>query len=248
MGFKIEIPPTLTGAGEQQLRQVYSYLYRLAENLNVALNAMEGSAQETAEAAAVAAVKRETASGNSYNELRALIVNTATVIQREMDVLETTLRSEYVAQSEFGEFQENIDTTIRATAEAVVLSFGYDAAIDAVDTALDDYILHTEGYIKQGFIDYDDEGLPIIGIAIGQNLSSASVTVDGESYEQLDGTQSCAFYTSDRVSFRINGQEVAYVSNSKLYIGDVEITGKVELGKKWQMSTTKGFAIKWIGG
>ena len=52
---------------------------------------------------------------------------------------------------------------------------------------------------------------------------------------------------ADRVSFRVNGTEVAYVSNRKLYIHDVEITGDVILGS-WHLSTGSGFALKWIGG
>ena len=42
MRLKIETPPAFIGTPEQQLRTVYSYLVRMAENLNVALGNMSG--------------------------------------------------------------------------------------------------------------------------------------------------------------------------------------------------------------
>lgn len=65
MKLKVETPPNLTGTAEQQLRQMHSYLFRMVEGLNVAL----GNLSETK--------PQESGSGNAYNELRALIGNTA---------------------------------------------------------------------------------------------------------------------------------------------------------------------------
>ena len=103
--------------------------------------------------------------------------------------------------------------------------------------------LMSTGFIRQGFIDYDEHGVPIIGVAIGQNLKSTTVTVDGQTVEQFDSAQSCAFYTSEKVSFRIGGNEVAYISNRKLYILDAEVTGS------WLMSHgSAGLTLRYIGG
>lgn len=65
MKHKVETPPKLQGSAEQQLRQMHSYLFRMAEGLNVVL----GNLSETK--------PQESGSGNAYNELRALIGNTA---------------------------------------------------------------------------------------------------------------------------------------------------------------------------
>ncbi len=249
---RIETPPRLQGDEAAQLGQVYSYLFRLSETLNLALQVVGTETADIAEKAASAAVQQSsTAQGASYTNLRSLILNTASVIRTEMDKLETTLHSETTAIShQFGTFQENIRSTITATAESVVQRYDYDAKLQALQdeaAGFSAYKVKTEGYIRSGFIDYDAQGVPILGIAIGQELSSTTVTVNGEELQQFDPHQSCAFYTAEKVSFRIQGQEVAYVSNRKLYIGDVEITGSVIFGD-WLLSTGNGIAMKWIGG
>lgn len=248
--MKIETPPILSGGTEAQLRQVYSYLFRLSEYLNLAL----GQLQSETKAAASVSVPQSAADGETaktYNELRALIVNTAELVRREMDTVETRLHGVYEAIStQWGSFRENVDTVITETAHDVVRQYNYDAVLETLQTqaaGFAQYRLQTEGFIRQGFVEYNQQGLPILGIAIGQNLTGNTVIIDGQEYEQFDSGQSCAFYTAEKVSFRINGQEVAYVSNRKLYIGDMEVTGHVVLNH-WMLTTHDGFAIKWVGG
>lgn len=249
MGMKIETPPVFTGA-DAGLQQVYAYLYRLSEHLNLALAELsETGRTESVQPVPTAAY----AQTQSANELRGLVVNTAAIIRKEMDALETALHGEYEAISEeWGSFAESIDTKITETAREVVREYDYDSRLNALQaqaTGFGAYQVRTEGCIRQGFVEYDDRGVPILGVAIGQNLSGNVVTVDGVDYEQFDKGQSCAFYTAEKVSFRINGQEVAYVSNRKLYIREAEITtGTVTLGGQWQLTTGKGFAVKWVGG
>jgi hypothetical protein len=254
--MRFETPPTLSGQPEQKIEQLTRYLFRMSEMLNVAMNDI-GNVQRVTPAADPSAIVMTTPGGVSmpseeYEELKALIINTASVAKKTADSLSAELHSQYTAISEdWGTFQENINNTIEATAEGVVQQFGYDAAIETLQedaAGFSEYVTKSEGYIRQGFIDKDANGVPIVGIAIGQTLKSTTVTIGDVEYQQLDASQSCAFYTADRVSFRVNGLEVAYVSNSKLYIRDVEITGNVNLAGKWQVSTTGGLTIKWIGG
>ena len=52
----------------------------------------------------------------------------------------------------------------------------------------------------------------------------------------------------EKVSFRIGGNEVAYVSNRRLYILDAEVTGSITLGD-WLLSHgAAGLTIRNIGG
>ena len=115
MAVQLDLPSAFTGEPDQQLRQVYSYLYQLSEQLTNALNTISAD-QFVAEDRNVltnlkdgelpaAADKTIKAQGST---LKALIVKTADNIQQKMDILEQTFRSDYVAQSEFGEFQEQI--------------------------------------------------------------------------------------------------------------------------------------------
>ena len=257
MDYRVETPPALRGEADQQLRDLSSYLFRLSEMLNVALNSLTAGSYNSATGtqptkSGSTAVQPDDAAVASYNELRGLINNTSIYVHSEIDRISTELERQYVAISDdWGTFQENISSSIEATAEGIVQSYGYDAEIQTLHeeaAGFSAYKISTEGYIRQGFIDYDENNIPIVGIAIGQGLTSSTVTVNGVEYQKIDSTASCAFYTASKVSFRINGQEVAYVSNRKLYIGDVEITGSVVLGGKWLIGTSNGLSIKWIGG
>lgn len=43
MGMRVETPPSLSGTPAQQLQQLYSYLFRFAERLNVILDSLSGT-------------------------------------------------------------------------------------------------------------------------------------------------------------------------------------------------------------
>jgi len=254
MAVKIETPPQLRGNPVDQLQQMYSFLFRLSENLNTALGQMENTvAKQTASVVSgTASGLRSGAKDDGYDDLRALIINTAGIVRKEMDVIERTLTGKYTAISdEWGEYQETIHTTITETAEATIMSLGYGASIKGIE----EYLKYTEGYIKQGFIEYDDAGKPIIGIAIGQKITQTGETwedEDGNTYDRLDSANACAFYTADKVSFRMNGQEMAFFSMGALSTGKIEVAESIVIGtedRAWQIrATANGLSIKWIGG
>lgn len=260
MSIKIETPPVLSGASEAQLKQVYGYLYRLSESLNVALSDLSSGGADTGyqlrngrsiNDGGNDGIIFDKELGDSYKALRSLIINTAQIIRSEMDVIEYNLNQSYEAISrDYGTFAENFEKNVIETAKETISTYGYDSQLSTLKeqaAGFSDYIIHTEGFIKEGFIDEDELGVPILGIAIGQGLTSVKVTKDGKEYEKFDGAQNCAFYTANKLSFRVNGQEVAYMSNSKLHIKDMDVSGKVTLGP-WELTTNNGFTIKWIGG
>lgn len=260
MSIKIETPPGLKGTTEQQLSQVYAFLFRLSESLNVALNTLTpenySSASQIASSGASssgqgAAILDDPKLTESYNELRALINNTATLVRSEMDEFKEEYSGKYIAVSDWGTYEEEILRQVSTTAEGVVESYDYSSILSPLNdqaAGFSQYKIDMEGYIRRGVF-LDKEGKPDVGIAIGKNLVvNGVIDVDGEKYEQFDEAQNCAFYTANKVSFRVNGIEAAYVSNSKLFIHNVEITGVVIFNGKWELTTNGPFKIKWIGG
>lgn len=246
MSAVIEKPPFLIGSDPQAL---YSYLYRMAEQLNVALGELEGGGVDGS-ARLPAAPHLPAIAQTAQDELKALIVNTAETLHREMDRLETVLRSDYAAVSnQWGVYKEQMHNTITATAEGIVQQYGFTADIESLEaqaSGFAQYRISTEGFIRQGFLERNAAGVPIIGIAIGQGLTGIETVVDGQRVLELDETQSCAFYTAERVSFRIGGREVAYLSNRRLYVADVQVTGGIWLGK-WLLDGSDGLMVKYIG-
>ena len=99
------MPAAPAGTLAQQVHQQYTYLFRLAQALNRAMEQVEG----TAGAQAVQAQRAKDSSREAREErarqaatLKSLIIKSADVVRQEMDRLATELKGSYVAQSDFG--------------------------------------------------------------------------------------------------------------------------------------------------
>lgn len=240
------LPPTLQGNQVQQLADVRRYLFRLVEQLNTSAEQL-GSAQAggNGSAAAISAAGGTAGGKTELNaaqeELKTLIIKTANTVRHEMDALTARLESEYVAQSEFGTFRETVANDITASA------MGLEQSFKTYSEIMDNYITTTNGYIRQGVVGY--EGLaPVIGIAIGQDIrvTGAKETVGGKEYEVIDTTQNMSVWTAKKLSFYVNGSEVAYFANDALYVTGIH-TGTVTF-PNWVVDDGNGLSFRWAGG
>ena len=238
-------PPALQGDERAQLTQVYRYLFRLSEQLNVGLSALEQRTEAVARPSG-GALSPEGTDGEQfwteadaqYNSLKSLIIKTANLVRAEMDQIVTNLGSEYVAVSEWGTYREEVSREIVDTAKYTMEHFEYgEEILDIPEMAasFDSYRIETTGYIKRGIIGFDDENYPILGIAIGQELRHKEVTVGGEVYEVFDESQNMATYAADKLSFWVNGVEVAYLSNSELVVTRIIVSDSIQLGS-WDIA------------
>ena len=114
--------------------------------------------------------------------------------------------------------------------------------LEDIKGLLDD-VAHTlvevNANIKSGLLYYDENEIPVYGLEIGQRNSINGVEVFNK----------FARFTSDRLSFYDqNDTEVAYVSDYKLYIRNVEITSSYKIGGYIDTVTADGGVItKWVG-
>ena len=94
--------------------------------------------------------------------------------------------------------------------------------------------------IRSGLLYYDDDAIPVYGLEIGQKN-----TIDGE-----EVFNKFARFTADRLSFYDqNDTEVAYVSDYKLYIRNVEITSSYKIGGFKDTVMANGDVVtRWVGG
>lgn len=101
-----------------------------------------------------------------------------------------------------------------------------------------DALLTANAYIKSGLLYYNDEELPVYGVEVGQTNS-----VNGE-----DVFKKYARFTADRLSFYDqNNDEVAYISDYKLFITSVEILYNL-IGGGFVIDFSRGFTLKYAGG
>lgn len=257
MSIFFNAPPALKSTDSaENLFSIRSYLMQLSDQLNIALGQLESTqeaqiAQAVAQATGAAQNGEQTTPSDEYTALKSLIIRTADIVHSEIDQVETRLESEYIAKSDWGTYEESIQADIKATAEGIVQSYNYDARLESLEedaVSFEQYRISTSGYIRQGIIGYND-GVPVIGIAIGQDIATTGVkeTVNGVEYDVFADGQNLATYTASKMSFYQNGVEVAYVSNAAMVITNANVTNKLTLGG-WEISKTNGLTIRWIGG
>ena len=107
-------------------------------------------------------------------------------------------------------------------------------------SGLENIMLGVTAYIRSGILYYTDGGTPVYGIEIGQEVEA-----DGENV-----FKKFSRFTSEKLSFYdSNDNEVAYISDKKLYIGQAEITISLQIGGFIDLVLPSGDVVtKWIGG
>lgn len=253
-GINISSPPRFVGEPEAQLGQMHTWLYQMVEQLNVAMSVVQ--AQESAAAAQqsqndgsdTGTVTTEDLN-NQRDQLKSLIIKTASVVRVELQREIKRMESSYLALSDFGEYREEISREIEDTASGTVESYAASIGLESYlkDSAdLKEWAAETNGYIRKGFIYRNEADVPVLGIAIGQNITTKAVTTDG--LEQLEvSNQNLGFFTSEGLEFYVNGQRVAFFRNDGMEINNATITGRLRIGN-WEIGHTNGLEIKWIGG
>ena len=229
------MPPAPNGSPQQMAVAQYVYLFQMAQQLNLALGQLESGGTGAASGGGTSTHQgtgRKESTG--YQELKSLIVKTA------------RLEGEYVAVSDFGTYVERLSAYLEANPEALTQYYSFcsdlQANTDAVSAAFGQYKTETEGYIRTGIVGYNGS-IPIYGVAVGQGLTVTDV--DGETV--VDQNNFRATFTAQRLSFWQDANEVAYVSNNRLYITNITVLEGVTLGQ-WQITTASGLAFRWIGG
>ena len=225
----------LPGRGQD----LYSYLYQLVERLNTGFSDAEVALERATQGTGANVVNKATEErlGATYNDLKALIIKSADEVEVTLENAFTyQMKNGYVAKSEYGTYQQQVQTLINATGQAIEAVYDYAERIDQDGKNL-------RGYIRQGVIEIDGE--PQIGIAIGKDLSSH--TYGGVEY--LDTDKYFAFYTANKLGFWVNGQEVAYFANNELHVNAIRIETSLTINDKWKLSNndTLGFTLQWIG-
>lgn len=244
------MPACPTGTLQQQVMQQYSYLFQMAQQLNLALEQLEqaggGVRPAYASAAGAAGSTKQTEADQQYQKLRTMIVKTADQVRRTAEELTARLEEEYVAVSDFGSYVAALSAYLEANPEAVTQYYSFfsdlKADVAAVDAAFQHYKVDTEGYIRTGIVYYDG-AMPVYGVAVGQDLTCREV--DGEQLVEQNNFR--AVFTATRLSFWQDATEVAYVSNNRLYITNITVLGGIAIGA-WSVAAESGLTFRWIGG
>ncbi len=226
---------------EQQLVQTRRYLHTLVDQLNIALQSV-GSGRAVTEPAAksttVSNAAKEEQATSVFNEIKALIIKSADIVNAYYDQINARLEGVYVAESDFGSFAQQTTQDIRANSTSLQQLYENIQTIVTDIDNLEHSKIEANAYINSGLLDYDDSGVPVYGLEIGQRN-----TIDG-----VEVFNKYARFTSDELSFYdSNNNKVAYVSDRKLYITVVEVTGELIRGALVDIiQPDKTIVTKWI--
>ena len=274
-----EYPPILRGTEKQQLAALRDYLVRMARSLQAAQTAAESAGTAALSAADSAALSRLEAgspaagdSGGDWSDLRqarhaagqlrALITKTARqmdgrlqAVQQHVERVDSSLREDYLAVSDFGEYTRQAELNMSATAEAVVESYAFSERIDAVGAsldALDSYLTDIHGEIRRGLITDPETGEQVLGIAVAEQLhfTGQTHTRDGLVYYELSPGQTLGLYTATGWQFWINGAKRGWFdsSDSMLHVTNIVSENSFKLSDKWELVNVNGFGIRYVGG
>lgn len=186
-----------------------------------------------------------------------IITETSTAIERSF---ENTQSVETTLMGKIADFTETLDSKIESTTSTVTsetdkkvselslkLEKEYDdlsknitsktEEIDGKVTDLTSIVVNTSATIKSGLL-YYDKLVPVYGIEVGQTNK-----IEGE-----EVFKKFARLTAEKLSFYDNYEhEVAYISDSTLYITGAAITNSFDFGGYRVTVTDRGLTGRWVG-
>ena len=241
MSIDIRLPNINAGTEAGQLRQIRSYLYQFAEQLKWALSTLEtggtGASANGSTPGAVSASPEAATPGSTFNSIKSLIIKSADIVDAYYEQISRRLEGDYVAQSQFGSYAEQTSQSISENSAAIERVFTNMQQISSALEEVKNSLIEVNAYMQSGLLAYDENGVPIYGLEVGQRN-----TVDGE-----EVFNRYARFTANRLSFYDrNGTEVAYMSDYKFYIKNGEITETLKLGA-FLIDTRAGFRLKFAG-
>ena len=248
--------PNITAKDEAgQLQQVRSYLHQLVGELNYALSTIEASTSTVivdGQRKPAPVTETQTDSpADTFSQIKSLIIKSADIINVYSEEISKRLEGEYVAQSDFGTYSEKTTSDIVANSKSITENYDNIQKIISDVEGISNRLIEVNAHIKSGLLYYVGEdgtehssetpdGTPIYGLEVGQR-----VLVDG-----VETFNKYARFTANKLSFYDqNDNEVAYISDYKLFITNVEVTGSFTQGGFVDKTLAdKSVVTKWIGG
>ena len=260
----------------QMRSYLYQFIPQLQWALNT-IETTSVSTTVVKQAPQVTTSQKEDNAEATFNSLKALIIKSADIVDAYYEEINKRLSGLYVAESDFGTYAEATDLRITENSEGVNQAFSNTQIVadtlSAVSNTVTDmsenlddvtgrvgqaesdlvsinnYVIDVKANIKTGILYYVGEdgketddmvnGTPVYGLEIGQRNKVNGV----ETFNKY------ARFIANRLSFYDqNDSEVAYISDYKLFIRNVEITSSYKIGGYMDTVTASGGVItKWVG-
>lgn len=219
MAMNISPPSRPQGSATEQLERLYSYLFRMTEELNLALTGVESSGKDMLYKAVSGEGKTSgkvpSTTAEAYQQLKALVVKTATDVTSNIRKMVTEISQAYVAQSEYGTYSEYLNAIIEASAGGLAATWDSENKLVVPQSGVfDEYTAVSKLYMKLGIVGENEDGTLEAGVVIGTDLQK--VTVDDHEY--ITSKNVYSVLTSDSLSFWQDGVKKAKVSLTDFFV------------------------------
>ena len=236
----IRYPNIIGKSDSQKLAQMSSYLHQLADELNYQLdktgNLMSGYAS-TANDIEKAVTKKNDPVSN-FNDIKALIIKSADIVDAYYTEINKKLEGQYVAESDFGTFKQETEAQLTANSERIEIVFTNQESISTDLESVKGFNRDIKAYIQFGEL-YGENGETFYGLELGQTT-------------EVDGGKVFSKFvrlTADKLSFYDeNGTEVAYASGQRFVSPSMEAKELYIGGFKVFPRDNGNLSIRWIGG
>lgn len=243
MAINITLPKITASNPTEQMQQMKSYVYQLAEQLNWALSTIETSAGGNVSPD----IKIENSEGltekeveNTFNSIKSLIIKSADIVKAYEETIFTDFNGKYFADSDFGTYIVETSRKVEENSKGVTDVFTNVQTIESKVDGIEDDVKTTNAYIHRGYLGNDKEtGNATYGIAVGE-------TDEHGVYRKY------AWFAADKLTFfDENDEPVAFIGSGCLRIvGKSVFFGELQLvGPKgsYKIDTSDGVAFTWIG-
>lgn len=222
--------PNIQGDTRQQLEAIKSYLYQLTQELNFGLS------QVNTPAVSRGTTPGEKAPAAVFNDVKALIIKSADIVNAYYEEISKRLEGVYVAQSDFGTFSE--ETAGQLTANAQKIEQSYEN-VQKLLADMQQSVIDVTAYINTGLLYYDDDGAPVYGMEVGQRTEKDGASV----FHRF------ARFTADKLAFYDqSGAEAAYISDRKLRIPNALVENTFTRGGYEDTVNPDGSLVtRWVG-
>lgn len=217
MAERLDLPPTLTGDEQNQLEQMWSYLYQLAETLSDQLGAIGDSNLTDTELQAMSQVLSAARNGNeeelpessmnAAETLKSLIIKTASFVQTALNEFRTSLFGSTTAEGQLGRYVRKARMNMVITPDGDTREYTLQEIISGVST----YEVNAKNYIKTGLLYYDGS-IPVYGVAVGKDV----VTFSEDGTETYRDGNKVAMFTDGELAFYQNGAKLASYKGTEL--------------------------------
>ena len=247
MSIDIRLPNITAPTEAGKLQQLQSYMHQLVQQLNWALNNIDSiGGTSAAKPSTTASADSKDDPISTFNSIKGLIIKSADIVKAYYEEIDNLLKlsGEYVAEATFPEgsatFVENTNLKVDANSKAIEQFFTDIQQIITDLESVENTLIDVNAHIKTGLLYYDDSGVPVYGLEVGQRTK-----INGE-----EVFNKYARFTSSKLSFYdVNDNEVAYISDYKLYITHAEISGSFKVGGYVDtVGEYGGIVTKWVGG